>query len=328
MAFAIRFFPLITALAFPFSPSAKAQSDGCEFIRLKLAALPASGGEVVIPAGVYTCRAPIVMDSDYQRLRGEGDVTLRLADHANAPVIIMGEVHTPPKAVIGLVVSDLKIDGNRRNQDIECWGGDCDSGHTAFIRNNGITVRHALHARILNVFITGPRSGGVVTERNTVSLLIDGLTVTDSYFDGFAGYQTYHSILQNLHFYDNRAAGISLDIDFNHNTIRQARLERNGDVGIFMRHSSHNLFDRVVATESGSHGVFAAFVEDESTCPNHNEFRDFSAIGSAGAGFRLNNACVGNRLTGNALFSRNRGGCIAEGSPVRLGIEGALTCED
>lgn len=301
--------------------------DECAFIRDGLARLPAAGGEFVVPAGHYTCAFPIVLDRDHLRLRGSGEVTLKLADNANAPLVIMGEATTPPTPVFGVEVADIKLDGNRAHQQMECWSGPCDSGGRSFVRNNGITVRAVINGRIHNVFITGPRSGGVVTEKGCWNLKIDGLTVTNSYFDGFAGYETEGSDLSNMHFFGNLAAGISLDIRFNANTIRHTRIEDNGDVGIFMRDSNDNIFDDVKISGSGSHGIFLSYVDDIYTCPTNNEFRDLSAQGSNGAGFRLNSACEKNRLTGEARFRGNRFGCISEATWMKLGIEGRLICE-
>ena len=100
--------------------TAPARADECEFIRAALAALPEEGGEVRIPAGHYTCAAPIVLERSHQRLRAEGDVTLRLADNSNAPLVVMGRIETPPAPLLGIEVSGLRLDGNRLGQQMEC----------------------------------------------------------------------------------------------------------------------------------------------------------------------------------------------------------------
>lgn len=302
--------------------------DQCSFIRAGLNAIPATGGEFVVPQGNYTCTYPIVLDRDGQRLRGQGQVTLKLADNTNAPVIVMGDIITPPRQVHNVMVSNIRIDGNRAHQQIECWGGPCDSSGTAHIRNNGITVRGITNGVIRNVAITGPRSGGVVTEKGCMGLLVDGLSVTDSHFDGFAGYETTGSTIKNLYFHDNMAAGISIDIRFHNNTFQNVRMENNRDVGIFMRDSNDNLFQDFWIVGAGNHGVFVALVEEEHTCPKNNEFRNFTIENSKRSGFRLNNACENNRLTGVSTFRHNKGGCISEGRSARLGIEGTYICEE
>ena len=103
-----------------------------------LNALPEEGGEVVLPAGNFLVRQPLVLCRDFQSLRGSGAATiLRLADNANCPVIIMGQpVNTPCATVKNLCVRDLTIDGNRKNQSRELWQF---AGEGSEIRNNGIT---------------------------------------------------------------------------------------------------------------------------------------------------------------------------------------------
>lgn len=301
--------------------------DACDFIRQKIASLPLAGGQYRIPAGTYVCNKPIVLNQSHLTLSGDPGVVLKLADGANAPVIVMGDATTPPRALEDIEVSHLHIDGNRLHQTLECWGGPCDSGGTAFVRNNGISVRGLTNGRIQDVQITSARSGGVVTERGCAGLHIDSLTSVDNHFDGFAGYQTTGITVSNSRLANNQAAGISIDIDFNANTFRNVLIENNGDVGVFMRASNNNRFENVTIRGSGNHGLFLAQVENVQTCPIDNEFLNLAVSGSKGWGFRLNDACHGNRLTGTATFKGNRDGCISEGSTVPLEIAGVLQCE-
>lgn len=326
----MRPFGLSFALFFAFHSVAltEAWADDCRFIREALRALPPEGGTVMIPSGSYTCTTPIVLDRSNTTLRGEGSVTLRLAERANSPVIVMGEVRTPPNPVHNVRVINLRLDGNRLQQQSECWGGNCDSGGLAFIRNNGITVRGIINGRIENVFITGARSGGVVTERGCRGLVIDHLAVTDSHFDGFAGYDTTGSDLRHMSLYANRAAGISIDLHFSGNRIRDSHLYRNGDVSIFMRESNDNHFENLLIEDSGSHGIFLAFADDPRSCPVNNEFLNLSVLRSKGFGFLLNNDCAGNFLSGEAMFRGNRDGCIREPRGDALGRPAKYTCEN
>jgi hypothetical protein len=306
---------------------AEAANDECSFIREKIANLPHTGGEVVIPSGVYTCFAPIVLDRNHTSLRGEGEVTLILGKNVNAPVLVMGEIATPPRPIRNVQVVNLKIDGNRWHQKFECWGGPCDGGGNSFIRNNGITVRAVTNGRIQDVSVTGARSGGIVTEKGCFDLDIDNFTATDNEFDGFAGYETVGARLTRLYLHHNRAAGISLDIRFHGNFFRDVRIENNGDVGIFMRDSNSNIFEDVVITDSGSHGVFLAHAGERFTCSLDNQFVNLAVSRSRGVGFLLNNACEGNRLIGTSQFKQNRDGCVSEADGARLKIGGFLICE-
>jgi len=88
-------------------------ADECSFIREQLQTLPASGGEIIIPPGLYTCLGPIILDRSNTHLRGLGDVTLHLGKNINSPVIVMGDTATPPRPIFNVSVTHLKIDGNR-----------------------------------------------------------------------------------------------------------------------------------------------------------------------------------------------------------------------
>src|SRR6516165_369007 len=75
-------------------------SDG-QAIQAALDCLPDAGGEVVLPAGTFEVRQPLVLRRDSQTLRGAGQTTvLRLADDANCPVIIMGDPVNEPARTI------------------------------------------------------------------------------------------------------------------------------------------------------------------------------------------------------------------------------------
>src|SRR5260221_10040611 len=111
---------------------------GGDEIQMALDSLPNSGGEVVLPEGEFLISRPIVLQRSRQTLRGAGDATiLRLAAHANCPVIIMGEpVNHPRHTLKQLCVSHLIIDGNRRQQQRELWRLE---GEGSPIRHNRIT---------------------------------------------------------------------------------------------------------------------------------------------------------------------------------------------
>src|SRR5579859_6864991 len=94
-----------------------------EQIQRALDSLPASGGEVLLPAEKISIRQPILMHRDFQTLRGSGGGTvLWLADDADCPVIILGEPLNQPRNLVShLCVRDLAIDGNREHQERELW---------------------------------------------------------------------------------------------------------------------------------------------------------------------------------------------------------------
>lgn len=307
-----------------------ASADDCAAIREKLA--KANPGETVeIPAGAYVCASPLVLDRDGVTLKGEmrGEeraVLLKLADHANAPVIVMGQATTPPAIVRNVTVRDLEIDGNMANQDIECWGGPCDSGGTAFIRNNGLSVRGVHDSKVENVRVYQARSGGLVTERGVRRLEVRKFEAFENYFDGLAGYETEDSLFADLYLHTNKYAGVSLDIRFNRNRIENALIKRNGDVGIFARYSEANVFRDVIIEANGSHGIFLAHDGVLANCPNNYLFENLSVMGSEGWGLWVNSeACTGTKIV-NGWFNLNRDGCVFIPPGGTVGLE-QVTCQ-
>ena len=281
-----------------------------------LNALPATGGEIVLPAGTITVRQPIVLQRDYETLRGGGTATvLLLADGANCPVIIMGEpVNHPRQTIRHLRVSDLSIDGNRQHQQRELWRL---QGEGSQIRNNGITVQGVNDSIVEHVSAARCRSGGLVTTLGVRRLTVRGLDASDNQFDGLACYLTTDSLFTDLFLHDNPGAGISLDLAFNHNVIRHAVLAAN-DLGIFMRSSRGNQFQDVSIFNSRHYGVFMAHV-DQPTAHGlraapmtecvQNSFTNLTASKCGSAAFRVNNeTCVNNVVIGAQFADNLKGG--------------------
>jgi hypothetical protein len=223
-------------------------------IQAALDNLPESGGTVILKAGVYSVIQPICLSRDNLTLRGAGSTTiLRLADTANCPVVIMGSTSNYPTEVVkNLRVCDLDIDGNRDNQQVECWNI---QGEGDEIRNNGLTIRSVSDASVERVRSYRCRSGGLVTEKGVRRLTVSDYAAWDNHFDGLAAYVTEDSLFTQMVLRDNHGAGLSLDHKFNHNTISDTILADNG-CGIFMRDSRENLFQGVTIRNSREHGVF------------------------------------------------------------------------
>lgn len=309
---------ILTVLLIPLSTLAQVeQADDLEFLREALKNPKIH--EIVIPEGSYVANRPIIVDRSDVSIVGKGQVTITLADHANSPLLILGNIETPAKPVSRLKVSNLILKGNRIHQDMECWGGPCDSTELSKIRNNGITLRGVHDVEINNVQTLSMRSGGVVTEKVCTELKINGLVSKDNYFDGFAGYETTRSIFKNLDLSENLGAGISLDIHFHKNKFQNVLMNKNMDVGIFMRDSNGNKFANVKISDSGSHAVFISQVDElAGTVPKNNTFEKLFVDGGKGNGFHLNNA--GNNRLVNPKFNNVRGQDIFVPAPGILQI--------
>ena len=294
-----------------------------EKIQATLDALPDGGGAVVLRPGVYVIDRPVSLKRDNQALRGAGPTTiLRLADNANCPLLVMGTLeNTPSRLVQNLRVSDLDIDGNRTNQQVECWAT---QGEGSEIRNNGLTVRGAIDSFVERVRCYRARSGGLVTEKGVRRLTVSDFSAWDNQFDGLAAYVTEDSVFSRMNLHDNPGAGISLDHNFHHNVVSDSVMTSNG-AGIFMRDSRDNLFKGLLIRSSKEHGVFMAqtavknaagdWIPTPNTECTGNVFSGLLVTDSVGAGFLLNNdTCVNNMIQG-ARFARNGLGGLCQSKP-------------
>lgn len=289
------------------------KSKSCAAIQQTIQQLPQHGGEVVIPAGVYTCTTPIIIDRNNVSLRGVGAGTLlRLADGANAPVIIMGQATPIPDSKrSNISVSDLLIDGNRENQTAECMGGPCSQEFP--LRNNGISIRHCHDCRVERVTVHSAASGGLVTELQCRRLTIRDYTSFNNEFDGLAGYQTEDSIFSGIHLYDNLAAGFSFDIKFNNNMFNDIVINNSGSVGIFIRDSFDNIFSNMQISNSKQHGIFLAQVNDEVDTPAAGQtFNGVTISRSGGYGLLVNDTSCVNTVLSSAQLVGNAAGCVGE----------------
>jgi hypothetical protein len=274
------------------------------------------GGEVVLGRGNYVVHQPIVLRQNGQSLRGAGPETiLFLADNANCPVVILG----PPKDITkgptqSLHLSDLLVDGNRTHQPDELWQI---LTNDIVINNNGVQVCDVSNAVIEHVVCRSCRSGGLVSTGRTRRLTLRDYTAYDNQFDGLACYRTEDSRFSQLNLHDNLAAGISLDVGFDHNTIERAVLTNN-DLGIFMRDSRDNRFEGVTIHGSRHDGVFMAQAGEVTgsgwrllpgTECTGNQFNNLRVAGCSGMAFRVNDsACTNNVINGGQFLGNAQGG--------------------
>jgi hypothetical protein len=297
-------------------------------IQAALDALPVAGGEVVLPPGRFEIAKPIVLERDFQSLRGSGGATiLHLADNANCPVIIMGDpVNAPTKIVRHLKVAGFFIDGNRNHQQRELWR---ELGEGSEIRNNGITAQSLEDCTVENITAARCRSGGLVTTLGVRRLLVKNFESFDNEFDGLACYLTEDSVFTSLSLHDNPGAGISLDLAFNHNIISNATLVGN-DLGIFMRASRENQFLNVAIRNSHHHGVFMAHSETQTAtgwgpAPQtecvYNSFTNLIAMNCGGAAFRVNNTTCTHNVIIRAKFEGNVKGNLSLAQPNLVAVQ-------
>lgn len=270
----------------------------CEAIQAAINGLPPEGGIVLVAAGTYVCRAPIVIDRDYVTLRGTGPGTLlRLDDHVNRPVLVVGGTASVPARRRHIHVADLAIDGNRLKQDFECSSGGCTE--LDYLRNNAISLRRVEDVVIEHIAANSAFSGGLVVDGSR-RVTIRDFTATDNRLDGLAGYETTDSVFSGLYLHANLAAGLSLDNDFDHNTVDDAMVVDSGDVGVFMRDVHWNAFTALHVRNSESHGIFLAQrdgpFDTPADSPRRNTFTTIMVFGSGDAGIKVNDTSCADNL--------------------------------
>jgi hypothetical protein len=316
--------PMALAFVFLFCPLSNFAASlsvlptaGGQGIQSALDALP-TGGEVDLSAGQYLIHKPVILRKNHLTLRGCGVSTvLYLADGANCPVVVLGWPSAKAEAPIkDARLADLLIDGNRKNQQKEVWRFMADG---AGVYNNGVDVWNTDGAMVEHIVCCRCRSGGMATSSGTRRLTVQDYMAFDNQFDGLACYSTEDSDFSGLNLHDNIAAGISLDLSFNHNVIHGAVLTSN-DLGVFMRQSRNNVFDGLMIQNSRHDGVFMAqtFLETAagwrpwpgSECAG-NIFKSLLVAHCGGKGFLVNDAtCTNNVICGGQFMDNAQGGLI------------------
>lgn len=313
-----------TCAAAPMTLVLPATADGAQ-IQKALDGLPPHG-EVLLSPGTYEISQPLCLRHDYETLRGSGPATvLHLANGANCPVVILGPpMIAPLRQATHLCLANLMIDGNRKNQKVERWRFALDGSE---INNNGVQVWDVTDAEVAHVTCCRCRSGGMVTA-SVRRLQVNDFDAYDNQYDGLACYETEQSHFDDLRLHDNLAAGISLDLDFDHNYIKDATLSCN-DLGIFMRDSRSNSFCGLTISKSHHDGVFMAprcsrtgkvwHIAPRTACVG-NSFESLKVDDCGGKAFQVNDAsCINNVILG-AHFLRNilGGLCQPASHPVTL----------
>ena len=168
------------------------------------------GGSVLLSAGVHVISETVHIWGDGVQLQGEGPGTvLSVADDAQVSAITIGSLdETPSVTVSDVTVRDLSIDGNRDDQSSEFWAAPHD--HIAV---SGLTLRGAERIRLQDLDVWSARSAGVLTEKGTRDVLVSGLDVRDSYFDGLSCNDSSSLQVFASRFTENDSAGITADCD-------------------------------------------------------------------------------------------------------------------
>lgn len=277
--------------------------------------LPTIGGTVILRAGNYSLADGIHINRSNVTMLGEQGAFLKLNEHVNQPVLLVGpdkEIPLYPNDLIrNIHISHFEIDGNQLNQTSEF------DTTRSWIRTNGIDVRMVEHLSIEDMNIHDARSGGIVVSWHSSNIYIENVALYDNYFDGIALYTSEDILVSNFLSYDNGSAGISLDNDLKDVTFEGGHIKNNGKVGVFTRDAENIQFHNLLVRENGEHGVFLA---NDDTNPATTGVKQLfiqgcSFLNNNGYGLLLtgispsdsaNNVVVGN------MFLDNLAGCFQD----------------
>jgi hypothetical protein len=319
----------VLSVAGPAQANAPLDFASCADLRQHLANLEPDA-EVRLAPSFYECHEPINLAVDGLSVDFGGS-TIRVADQALRPAVVLGDLHTPPaRRHNAITVRNLVIDGNRANQAYECWGGPCDPKRNQNPlwqqRVNGITVNGCDDCAVLGARISGARSGGVVVV-STNRLLVDGLEAERSHFDGLAGYWTRDSVFRNVLVHNNDYAGFSFDLHFSGNRIEAFESRDTRDHGMFIRLASGNSFVDGLFANNGKNGVYLdrARSDQAATCADETRFDRVTVRGSGHYGAWLNFECAGNQFVASQLIDNQRG-CFGGRSADRIGRADDTAC--
>jgi parallel beta-helix repeat protein len=255
------------------------------------------GGSIYIRPGKYIIDSSIIINRSNIQIYGNGLVVIYLNNSVNEPCIVIGyTIENPIETVKNVLISGLTINGNKNNQSSEF------SSSKNWLRNNGISIRHAENITMRDNNIYSVRSGGIVTEKGCRFLFIENNRINNNYFDGIAVYETTDSILNNNILFKNKAAGFSIDWFVEDCIFSGNIVEYNIDQGMFLQRASNNTItdSKFIGTETydGIYLALGSAYNIISNCQFKNNNRDGVHFDDTAG---ENNLLVGNFLLNNGV---------------------------
>lgn len=216
------------------------------------------GGTVYVRARdeCYSVATMIHLDRSRLSLIGEEGACLRLADHVNLPVILIGSSSRtvpPEERISDVAVRGFRVDGNRLNQDQEGAAG------LPNVQNNAIGVRGAERVLLDRLILTGARSGGLVISQQASEVFVSGVTLSDNHFDGLAIDGASEVLVDRFVAEDNLMSGLSVDTGSSRVQVRGGLVQRNGHNGLFIRFTRESSFTDLTLVDNCRFGVFASY---------------------------------------------------------------------
>lgn len=267
------------------------------------------GGTVFVRAqpSCYLLSGMIHIDRSHVSLVGEEGACLRLADHVNRPVILVGsssETVLPAERIFDVAIRGFRIDGNRQNQDQE------DAVGLPNVKNNAIGVRGAERVHLERLTLSNARSGGLVISQQAKKVFVQDVVFAGNFFDGLAIDGASEVLVEHFVAEDNDFSGVSVDTGTSRIQVRDGLIQRNGDNGVFLRFTSESSFSDLTIVDNCNFGVFASHA---SAAGGEGlveiDFAGLKVFRNGNAGFSFattqvegsfDNFLTGSRIAGNA----------------------------
>jgi parallel beta-helix repeat protein len=275
-------------------------ADDQEEINAAIADLGTTGGMVLLLEGTYNITGSIVLASNIA-LVGQGPGTvLRVPDGFNADLNVISGSN-----VSGVLVANLKVDGNKANQRAGTMNGIYLSSVTHSevrswvenMRDNGIVLdSSSSHNTITGNTCQGNKNSGIYLSSSSYNT-VTGNTCQQNDYGIYLSFSGHNTITGNL-CQGNYIHGIYLYPSSNNNTIVGNTCQGNGSYGIGLSSSSDN--NTIAGNTCQGNAYFGIYLYSSghntitgNTCQGNN--RHGIVLGSSS-----NNAIVGNCVLGNS----------------------------
>jgi len=299
-------------------------------IQSAINSLPASGGEVYIPAGTHFITGSIMITHDNISLRGAGRSTILFVSGGTNVHAIKAE------ACNNIQISDLCIDGNGDNQSLtnlhgvgfsSVQHGVISNLYVENVKGDGITIfNKSRYIKINDCIVNKSFADNIITANASAitinnCIAISGIQMTSNgfgvyYSTGSTDFVTlsncvsYHnsgngfnfengdrSVMSNCVSRENKD-GVSIITNGNNNIVSNSQICDNRRDGVFINGISH--MNTIIGNQIGSNARNGIYLNGGSINIINSNF----IYGHAGSGFVSDNSTDYNVITGN-IFKNN-----------------------
>jgi parallel beta-helix repeat protein len=279
--------------------------DDQDTINTAIASLPAGGGSIYLMEGTFILGDDIIISRSNVCLVGTGAATvLQIEDGLNASINVISA-----SGQENLLVTDLRIDGNRTNQTT----GTMDGIYFTDVENSKIVdcwIENMMGTGILleassNNVVTGNTCQGNGQEGILFVASCNNNTITGNVCQGNSSHgiylssSSYNTVTGNT-CQANGSHGIFLSGSDN-NTVTGNTSQGNHIYGIFLYGSSHNVVSSNIVEGNGQHGIYLYYGSNHNIVSVNMVIRNSQAVDNTYSGIFLYDNCDYNNIQGNTV---------------------------